>query len=155
LTFAAFAPVRGIFVALAPVDGCLSSGYGARPGGRGAFHNGVDFATGRVPRPIYAAADGVVAEAQTRTGYGSQIVIDHGNGVETRYAHLSSYADGVKPGARVRRGEAIGMTGSTGVANGIHLHYEILVDRRTIDPLAILEEPLLAAGRASPSRAAR
>ncbi len=136
--YAPFAPVRGVNVALAPVDGCVSSGYGERPGGPQAFHNGVDFATGRVSRPIYAAADGTVAEARTRTGYGSQILLDHGDGVQTRYAHLSSYAGGLREGGRVRRGQLIGMTGSTGNSTAIHLHYELLVDRRSVDPFALL-----------------
>ena len=72
------------------------------------------------------------------TGYGSQILLKHGDGVETRYAHLSSYAPSVSEGARVRQGEFIGMTGMTGHASGIHLHYEVLVDGRSVDPLAIL-----------------
>ncbi|GAB4519547.1 MAG: hypothetical protein Kow00133_05300 [Amphiplicatus sp.] len=134
-----FAPMivaRGVVLARAPVDGCLSSGYGPRRGGAGAFHKGVDLYTGR-PRPVPAAGDGTVAEAGKQRGFGNTILIRHRNGVETRYAHLSSFAPGMRRGARVRAGDVIGQTGRTGNATAVHLHYEVLLDGRPHDPLAL------------------
>lgn len=127
--------VSGVAVARAPVAGCVSSGFGPRVnGGVGKFHNGIDIYT-KTPAPIYAAADGVVETAGPMNGYGQMILINHGRGIKTRYAHLSSYSPGMRTGARVRAGEAIGLTGSTGNATAVHLHYEIIADGIAMNPL--------------------
>ncbi|WDI31400.1 M23 family metallopeptidase [Hyphococcus flavus] len=126
--------VSGITLDKAPVQSCLSSGYGPRSGGASSFHRGVDLYT-RGPAPVYAGGDGVVTAATSMRGYGNVIFIRHGSGVETRYAHLSEFASGLRTGNRVRRGDYIGKTGKTGNATAIHLHYEVLVDGRRINPL--------------------
>ncbi len=128
--------VRGEALYRAPVASCVSSGFGPRKGGASGFHHGVDLYT-RAPAPILAGGDGVVAKVATMRGYGKTVIIRHRNGLETRYAHLSEYAPGLKPGARVRRGQFIGRTGRTGNATAVHLHYEVLVDGRRRDPLTV------------------
>lgn len=129
-----FARIRGKLIARTPVEGCLSSAFGPRRGGAGAFHEGVDLYTGS-PAPVAAAGDGLVRLSASLRGYGRTIEIDHGDGVVTRYAHLSRAA--VRTGAKVRAGELIGETGRTGNATAVHLHYEILVDGRPLDPLRV------------------
>ncbi len=116
--------VQGVALATNPTRGaCLSSAFGPRGSGR---HNGVDYHA-RDGGPILAAADGVVLEAKYRDDFGNMLLIDHGNGVYTRYAHLSSFADGVVQGARVSAGQQIGLMGNTAsYAIPIHLHYEVL-----------------------------
>jgi murein DD-endopeptidase MepM/ murein hydrolase activator NlpD len=129
--------VGGMLLSTTPVEGCLSSGFGPRvKGGVGKFHNGIDLYT-KTPKPIYAAADGVVEAAHWINGYGQMILIRHRRGVKTRYAHLSSYSPHIRPGARVSSGEAIGLTGSTGNATAIHLHYEIIVHGVATNPLLV------------------
>jgi len=130
-----FAEVRGRRLARAPVDGCLSSGYGIRAG-TGRMHHGVDLYTGR-PATVYAAGDGEIEFAGDKGAYGETIVIRHGAGVKTRYAHLSGYARKVREGARVRAGEPIAETGRSGNATAVHLHFEIIVDGRAEDPLTV------------------
>jgi len=102
---------------------CLSSGFGPR-GSR--FHKGVDYysATGG---EVLAAADGVIVEAEYREDYGYMLLIDHGLGVFTRYAHLAGFAGGIYEGAAVETGQVLGPIGSTGRSEAPHLHYEILV----------------------------
>ncbi len=85
---------------------------------------------------IYAAADGVVHHYQTRGGYGRYIDMDHGGGWMTRYGHLASYK--VANGARVKKGDLIGIMGTTGRSTGIHLHFEIRLNGRHVNPLAYL-----------------
>jgi murein DD-endopeptidase MepM/ murein hydrolase activator NlpD len=126
--------VRGVSLARAPVRACLSSAYGPRLGGAGDFHDGIDLFTG-APRPIGAAAAGRVLRVGEERGYGLTVRIDHGEGVETLYAHLSAAAP-ISAGDRVVAGERIGATGRSGNASAVHLHFEIRVDGRTIDPLA-------------------
>ncbi|MBN9088758.1 MAG: M23 family metallopeptidase [Reyranella sp.] len=98
------------------------------------MHEGVDFA---VPQgtPIHAASDGVVSEARHNGGYGNYIRIEHADGVATAYGHLSRFAPGLKPGARVMRGELVGFSGNTGRSTGPHLHFEVLADGKPVDPL--------------------
>lgn len=134
--FTPFVEIRGLTLARAPVDGCLSSGFGPRPGGAQNFHNGVDLYTG-APTIVWSAADGVVVAAESLRGYGLTVLIRHGRGVETRYAHLSELAGGVRPGARMRAGQSIGRTGKSGNATAIHLHYEILIDGRAVNPITV------------------
>jgi len=100
------------------------------------LHSGVDLAAPR-GTPIYAAGDGVVERAQWESGYGRYILIKHVNGYETGYGHQSAFADGIKPGVRVRQGQLIGYVGSTGNSTGNHLHFEIKVNGRFVDPLSV------------------
>mgnify|MGYP001275826341 CR=1 FL=1 len=132
--YAPYLEIRGRVLARAPVAACLSSGFGVRTSGR--MHNGVDLYTGR-PEPVYASGDGVVESVGALGDYGETILIRHGAGVMTRYAHLSSYASGLRKGARVRAGEPIGETGRTGNATAVHLHYEITVDGEAVNPLIV------------------
>lgn len=106
-------------------DYTMSSGYGIRRDpiyGSRKFHEGLDFAA-KTGIPVFATANGKVAEAERMSGYGNCINIDHGYHYVTRYAHLSEIL--VKPGQMVKRGEMIGKVGSTGKSTGPHLHYEV------------------------------
>lgn len=123
--FAALIRVNGVTLVTNPTHGtCLSSGFGTR-GGR--LHKGVDYyATDG--GPIFAAADGVIIEHKYRDDYGNMLLIDHGGGVYTRYAHLSSFADNTPVGARVTAGEQIGLMGNTASYRiPVHLHFEVLL----------------------------
>ncbi len=100
------------------------------------LHTGVDLAAPR-GTPIYASGDGVVEKAQWVSGYGRYIEIKHVNGYETGYGHQSAFADGIKPGVKVRQGQLIGYVGSTGNSTGNHLHFEIKVNGRFVDPLSV------------------
>jgi murein DD-endopeptidase MepM/ murein hydrolase activator NlpD len=104
--------------------------------GRIAFHRGIDLAAAR-GTPIYAPAVGTVVRAGRLGGYGNVVEIDHGNGVVTRYAHLHAYL--VKKGTRVRPGDRIGRMGRSGRATGVHLHYEVMIDDRHVDPAPLLD----------------
>ncbi len=103
---------------------------------RPARHTGQDFA-GRRGEPIRAAAPGRVVRANWWSGYGKAVEIDHGNGLRTRYGHMSAL--GVKPGERVTRGQMIGRMGSTGRSTGNHLHFEVRIDGRAVNPRPFLE----------------
>ena len=97
------------------------------------MHEGMDF-TSKTGTPIYATGDGVVAKADnTVSGYGNHIVIRHGFGYETLYAHLSKYK--CRAGQRVKRGDIIGLVGSTGRSEGPHLHYEVHKNGKVVNPL--------------------
>ena len=97
------------------------------------MHEGMDF-TAKTGSPIYATGDGVVAKADnTASGYGNHIVIQHGFGYETLYAHLSKYK--ARAGQRVKRGDIIGYVGSTGRSEAPHLHYEVLKGKKRVNPL--------------------
>ena len=101
-----------------------------------AMHAGIDLA-GPVGTPIYATADGTVARAGWNSGgYGNLVEIDHGRGIVTRYGHLSTM--NVYPGARVTRGQMIGRMGSTGRSTGSHLHYEVRIDDRPVNPIPFM-----------------
>lgn len=116
----------------------LSSHYGYRTdpieGGR-RLHGGIDI-PGPIGSAVYAAAAGRVSFAGWRGGYGEMVEIDHGNGLATRYAHLSHSL--VRPGMRVEQGERIALMGATGRATGSHLHFEVRSDGRALDPLGFL-----------------
>ena len=113
----------------------LSSSFGYRSdpfSGRSARHTGVDFAM-KPGNPIYATGDGVVESVKFEFfGYGNQVVIDHGFGYKTRYAHLKSV--GVVEGMKVKRGECIGQSGNSGRSSGPHLHYEVLYKGDFVNP---------------------
>ena len=97
------------------------------------MHEGMDF-TAKTGTPIFAAGDGVIARADnSASGYGNHIVLRHGYGYETLYAHLSKYK--CKPGQRVKRGDVIGYVGSTGRSEAPHLHYEVHKDGKVVNPL--------------------
>jgi murein DD-endopeptidase MepM/ murein hydrolase activator NlpD len=117
----------------------FTSSFGVRndPFGRGAaMHAGIDLA-GPQGTPIYATADGTVTAAEYNNGgYGNLVKIDHGRGIETRYGHLSAF--GVRAGDRVKRGQLIGRMGSTGRSTGSHLHYEVRIDGRAVNPIPFM-----------------
>jgi murein DD-endopeptidase MepM/ murein hydrolase activator NlpD len=100
------------------------------------MHTGVDWATA-YGTPIFASGNGVVEKAEWSGGYGKYIRIKHPNGYETAYGHMSAYAKGMEPGTRVRQGQVIGFVGSTGMSTGAHVHYEILVNGRFVDPMRV------------------
>ncbi|MEX0772690.1 MAG: M23 family metallopeptidase [Balneolales bacterium] len=123
-----------------PVKGIVLSGFGMRthPVHRTRrMHHGIDFRA-RNHNPIYATGDGEVKQARYWGTYGNFLEIDHGFGFETRYAHLSKFADGIRSGEKVKRGELIGYTGETGVTTGPHLHYEVHLEGKGVDPLNYL-----------------
>lgn len=113
----------------------LSSGFGYRRDpftGRSKRHTGVDFAL-KPGNPVYSTGDGVVESVKFELfGYGNQIVIDHGFGYKTRYAHMKSI--GVAEGMKVKRGECIGLSGNSGRSSGPHLHYEVMYKDAFVNP---------------------
>lgn len=115
-----------------PIQGHINSYYGSR---WGSFHSGVDIA-GDVGDPYVAAAAGTVISAGWDGGYGKMILIDHGNGVMTRYAHSSQIL--ISVGQRVAKGQTIGLVGATGNTTGPHLHFEVISNGSTLNPLSYL-----------------
>lgn len=117
--------VREARIAIFPAPGaCLSSGYGPR---NDRLHKGLDF---HAPMgvPVLAGGAGQIVELKYREDYGNMILIDHGGGVFTRYAHLASFARGLSPGVSVQAGDPLGLMGnSAGYQIPIHLHYELLI----------------------------
>jgi murein DD-endopeptidase MepM/ murein hydrolase activator NlpD len=124
-----------------PVRGYLSASFGNRKDpftGMPDFHPGIDISTPRGTK-IVAPADGVVTFEGRRGGYGNAIVLDHGFGIVTRFAHLDRFE--ARPGQRVRRGDVIGYVGNTGRSTAPHLHYEVWVDDQLQNPITfILDE---------------
>jgi murein DD-endopeptidase MepM/ murein hydrolase activator NlpD len=123
-----------------PVVGRITSSFGERLdpfNGEGAFHSGIDIGTD-FGEPVSATADGVVTKASLGNGYGREIMIDHGNGIQTVYGHLSGFA--VTAGERVRRGQVIGYVGSSGRSTGPHLHYEVRIRDTPVNPHKYLRE---------------
>lgn len=121
-----------------PVEGTIRSAFGARSdpfSGEGAFHTGIDLAAPR-GTPVQSTADGVIATVGWSGGYGRLLVVDHGNGVETYYAHLSRFL--VLPGQEVRRGQVIALSGGTGHSTGPHLHYEVRLHGTPVNPYSFL-----------------
>lgn len=116
----------------------FTSGFGMRTDpktGRGRMHNGIDYA-GPTGTPIHATGDGVVTEAGWHAGFGNRVVIEHDFGISTLYAHLSRIH--VTEGQRVSRGERIGDMGNTGRSTGTHLHYEVHVGGRPVNPMTYI-----------------
>jgi len=117
----------------------ISSGFGFRSdpfSGSPAFHAGLDF-KGPVGAPIYAAARGRIAFVGRRPGYGNCVEIDHGNGIRTRYAHMSTFR--ARVGEPVMAGQVIGAVGSTGRSTGPHLHFEVRLHDQPVNPRPFLE----------------
>ena len=128
------------FLMKTPIDGArLSSGFGLRRHpilGYSKMHAGVDFAAPR-GTPVYAAGDGTVTRANRFGSFGNYVSIRHANGYETAYAHLNGFARGVRAGTRVRQGQVIAYVGTTGRSTGPHLHYEVHVNGKKMNPLAL------------------
>ncbi|MGJ4953981.1 M23 family metallopeptidase [Bradyrhizobium sp. HKCCYLS20291] len=128
------------FLVRKPVNNAIMrSGFGGRRHpilGYVKMHTGVDWATA-YGTPIFSAGNGVLEKVGTEGGYGKYIRIKHNNGYETAYGHMSAFVKGMEPGKRVRQGQVIGFVGSTGQSTGPHVHYEILVNGRFVDPLRV------------------
>jgi murein DD-endopeptidase MepM/ murein hydrolase activator NlpD len=125
-------PVRGENVR-------LTSGFGMRYHpllNEKRMHSGVDWATAP-GTPILAAGTGVIEKAGRKGQYGNYVRIRHPNGYHTAYAHMLRFKKGIKAGAKVRQGEVIGYVGTTGLSSGPHLHYEVLINKRRVDPLSM------------------
>lgn len=125
-------PVRGD-------DVRLVSGYGMRLHpllGSRRMHTGVDWAS-PTGTPILAAGTGVVEEAGYKGGYGNYVRIRHANGYQTAYGHISRYAPGLQPGVKVKQNQVIAYVGCTGLCQGPHVHFEILINNQFVDPLSI------------------
>ena len=123
------------------VDGNLGSNFGWRIdpiNGGSALHTGLDFqaSTGT---PIAAAAGGVVVTQEYHAAYGNMLEVDHGNDLITRYAHASRVL--VKKGDLIKRGQKIAEVGTTGRSTGPHLHFEVRINGKTVDPLNYVKEP--------------
>ena len=127
----AIAEINGIKLATIPVTGTISSRYGVRSRIRRSNHTGLDIAA-TTGTPIKVMADGVVTNASYSGSYGKLIKVDHGNGVETWYAHTSKMY--VKKGQEVKAGDIIAEVGSTGNSTGPHLHLEIRLNGEHINP---------------------
>jgi murein DD-endopeptidase MepM/ murein hydrolase activator NlpD len=133
--------------------GLMRSGFGARNHpllGYYKMHTGVDWAA-PLGTAIYASGNGTVEKVGWESGYGKYVRIRHANGYETAYGHMTAFARSTQPGKKVRQGQVIGYVGSTGLSTGPHLHYEILVNGRFVDPLRVklprgrvLDGPMLA-----------
>lgn len=129
-----------------PVEGQVTGSFGERIdpfNGEGAFHSGVDIGSS-YGHPIVAPADGVVTVTDTMGGYGKTIMIDHGNGISTRYGHLSGFA--VTAGQKVQRGDVIGYVGESGRSTGPHLHYEVRINDTPVNPYKYLRMTLAHSG---------
>jgi murein DD-endopeptidase MepM/ murein hydrolase activator NlpD len=142
------------FLVRKPVaEGIMRSSFGIRRHpilGYTKMHTGVDWAA-PTGTPIYAAGNGTVEKAGWESGYGKFVLIRHNNGYESAYGHMSAFARNVDEGTRVRQGQVIGFVGSTGLSTGSHVHYEIRVNGRFVDPMRIklprgreLQGPILA-----------
>jgi len=123
-----------------PVSGSISSPFGKRVdpiNGKNAFHEGIDI-RGERGEKVFATAAGKVTKAyKNGSGYGNYVEIDHGNGYRTVYAHLQNYL--VKSGERVEQGQVIGQLGNTGRSTGAHLHYEIRLGNKPINPAKFMK----------------
>lgn len=123
LNYAPLVVVKGIVLAASPAnDVCLTSGFGPR-GGR--MHKGIDLQA-RPAVTVYSAGPGRIVEVSYQTGFGNQVLISHGNGVYTRYAHLAHFTPNLAAGQAIGFGQPLGLMGATGNATAVHVHYEIL-----------------------------
>jgi murein DD-endopeptidase MepM/ murein hydrolase activator NlpD len=129
---------KNIVPSMWPVNGRLLSRFGEREdpfSGEGALHSGVDISA-TMGTPVHAAADGIVSFAEFNSGYGRMVVIDHGGGMNTRYAHLSKF--NVIPGQEIRRGEVLGYSGASGRVTSPHLHFEVRLGGAAVNPYPYL-----------------
>jgi murein DD-endopeptidase MepM/ murein hydrolase activator NlpD len=134
---------KNIVPSMWPLNGRILSRFGERQdpfSGEGAFHTGVDISaiTGT---PVHAAADGIVYTAEYDSGYGKMVVVDHGNGIRTRYAHLSAFE--VVAGQEVRRGQVIALSGNTGRTTSAHLHFEVRMGGNAVNPYPYLMKSVM------------
>ena len=127
--------LKGVLPNSSPIRAAFnSSSYGWRIdpfNGNKAFHEGLDFSA-NAGAPIFAAAGGIVSAAETMPDYGKIVIVSHGSGLETRYAHTSKIL--VKVGDRVEKGQVVALVGNTGRSTGPHLHYEIRLNGNALDP---------------------
>jgi murein DD-endopeptidase MepM/ murein hydrolase activator NlpD len=117
----------------------LTSGFGIRFHpllNQRKLHAGVDWA-GPPGTPVVAAGNGTVEEAGYNGQYGNYVRVRHANGYQTAYGHMRNVAPGIRAGLKVRQGQVIGYIGTTGLSSGPHLHFEVLVNNRWVDPLSI------------------
>jgi murein DD-endopeptidase MepM/ murein hydrolase activator NlpD len=124
-----------------PVAGAIRSSFGGRSdplSGEGAFHTGIDLIASS-GTDVHVTADGTVQAAGFSGRFGKLVVVDHGNGIQTYYAHLSQFL--VVPGQEVRRNEVIGLSGATGRVTGAHLHYEVHVAGTPVNPYKFMGKP--------------
>jgi murein DD-endopeptidase MepM/ murein hydrolase activator NlpD len=138
-----------------PVEGKVTSSFGERDdpfNGEGAFHAGVDISAG-FGEAIHATADGIVEFADKTSGYGREVIIDHGHGIKTVYGHMSGFA--ITVGDEVRRGQVIGYIGMSGRSTGPHVHYEVRIQDVPVNPhkyLRMTMDQLAASGKSGDSR---
>jgi len=148
-TFVSRADVN-VLPGLWPVVGRLMAGFGERTdpfSGEGARHTGVDISA-PTGTPVKATADGVVTSAGWNGGYGRCVIIDHGNGYQTWYGHLSKID--VMEGEEIRQGETLGLVGMTGRATGPHLHYEVRIHATPVNPYRFLAHAFTAPTSSTP-----
>jgi murein DD-endopeptidase MepM/ murein hydrolase activator NlpD len=123
-----------------PVDGArITSGFGMRFHpilGYTRMHKGIDFGV-PIGTPVMAAGSGTVELSGWKGGYGNFLLLNHGNSYETAYGHLSRFAPGIHPGSKVRQGQIVAYSGSTGESTGPHLHYEIRINKNQVNPLSV------------------
>jgi murein DD-endopeptidase MepM/ murein hydrolase activator NlpD len=128
------------FLVRKPVaDGMVTSGFGWRTHPVlhiSELHTGVDWAA-PFATPIFAAGNGEIEEIGLKGGYGKYVRIRHSNGYETAYGHMTAFARGLDVGSRVRQGQVIGFVGSSGLSTGTHVHYEILINDRFVNPMTV------------------
>jgi murein DD-endopeptidase MepM/ murein hydrolase activator NlpD len=137
-----------------PVVGPITSSFGERQdpfNGEGAFHKGIDISA-ELGQAVRAPADGTVLMAGPASGYGREVLIDHGRGIETVYGHLSGFA--VTAGQDVRRGEIIGYVGSEGRSTGPHLHYEIRIHEAPVNPHKYMRQTMQEFAESKPAGSA-
>ena len=148
------------FLLRTPVDGArITSTFGQRKHpvlGYTRAHQGVDFGAG-TGTPILAAGDGVVLEARRWSGYGNWLRIRHSGQWDTGYGHISRYAPGIRPGVHVRQGQVVAYVGATGLATGPHLHYEVWLNGKRVNPIGakVPQGTILAGGELTRFKAQR
>jgi murein DD-endopeptidase MepM/ murein hydrolase activator NlpD len=141
---------KNVMPSLWPVNGKLMSRFGEREdpfSGEGSFHTGVDIEAG-MHTPVHAAADGVIYSAEYNSRYGNLVIVDHGNGMRTWYAHLSEFE--VIPGQEVRRGEVIALSGNTGRVTAPHLHFEVRMGGSPVNPYPYLQRSAILQQQVTP-----
>lgn len=126
--------------AIKPINGVILSGFGMRIHPVLKYqrmHEGIDFRAD-IGTPLYASGNAIVKSTGRRGTYGLMVILDHGFGYESRYAHLSGFAEDLKPGTQLERGDLIGYTGQSGMVQGPHLHYEVRIDGEPVNPIHYL-----------------